>query len=43
MHFRKKLIEVAMSSDNDNVVNALVAEYLSKVSPGIAKKFKVTF
>ena len=32
-----------MSSDNDNLINALVAEYLSKVSPGIAKKFKVIF
>ena len=32
-----------MSSDNDNVLNALVAGYLSKVSPGIAKKFKVAF
>ena len=32
-----------MSSDNDNVLNALVAGYLSKVSPGIAKKFKVWF
>ena len=30
-----------MTDADDKVLNALVANYLSKVSPGIAKKFKV--
>ena len=32
-----------MSGDQDDILNALVGQYLSKVSPGIAKKFKVIF
>ena len=28
-------------SEENQLLNALVSDYLSKVSPGIAKKFKV--
>ena len=30
-----------MADEGSNILNALVAGYLNKVSPGIAKKFKV--